>query len=138
MSDRPDLFSLRFSLNLPIYQDRKRGQAVSQRESELMGAQYALADEINAMQSEIAQSQAIFIQARDQFRLFEGGIIPQARQTVESMLAGYQVSEVDFLNLVRSQITLYNYETLYWQSLAVANQALARLRAAVGEEDIGE
>ena len=135
--DRADFLTLRFGLNLPIYQDRKRAKAVSQRESELSGARYALADEINAMQSEVSQSQAIFIQARDQFRLFETGIIPQARQTVESMLAGYQVSEVDFLNLVRSQITLYNYETLYWQSLAVANQALARLRAAVGEEDIG-
>ncbi len=138
MSDRADLFSVRLSLNLPIYQDRKRAKAVSQRESELSGARYALADEINAMQSEVSQAQAIFVQARDQFRLFETGIIPQARQTVESMLVGYQVSEVDFLNLVRSQITLYNYETLYWQSLAVANQALARLRAAVGEEDIGE
>ena len=54
------------------------------------------------------------------------------------MLAGYQVSEVDFLNLVRSQITLFNYETQYWRSLSAANQALARLHAAVGEEITSE
>lgn len=138
MGDRSDLFSVRLSVNLPIYQGRKRAQAVDQRESELAGARYALADEVNAMRSEISQAQAVFIQARDQLKLFETGILPQSRQTVESMLAGYQVSEVDFLNLVRSQITLYNYETLYWRSLSAANQALARMQAAVGGEDIGE
>jgi outer membrane protein TolC len=70
--------------------------------------------------------------------LFESGIIPQARQTVSSMLAGYQVSEVDFLNLVDSQVTLLNYEVRYWKALTEANQALARLVAAVGEEEIYE
>jgi len=138
MGARSDLFSVRLSVNLPIYQDRRRAQAVSQKESELTGARYRLQDEINAMRSEISQATASFLQARDQLQLLETGIVPQARQTVESMLAGYQVSEVDFLNLVRSQITLYNYETLYWRSLSTANQALARLRAAVGEENIGE
>ena len=54
------------------------------------------------------------------------------------MLAGYQVNKVDFLNLVSAQITLYNYETRYWQVLSEANQALARLIAAVGEETVYE
>ena len=54
------------------------------------------------------------------------------------MLAGYRVNKVDFLNLVRSQITLFNYETRYWLSLTTANQSLARLVAAVGEETIYE
>ena len=70
--------------------------------------------------------------------LFGSGIVPQARQTVQSMLAGYQVSKVDFLNLVRSQITLLNYELQYWKSLSEAKQALAKIQAAVGEESIYE
>jgi hypothetical protein len=41
---------------------------------------------------------------------------------------------VDFLNLVRSQITLYDHETRYWQALSEARQALAKLTAAVGRE----
>ena len=52
--------------------------------------------------------------------------MPQAQQTVASMLAGYQVSEVDFLNLVRSQMTLFNYELQYWKAFSDAKQALAR------------
>ncbi len=54
------------------------------------------------------------------------------------MLAGYQVSQVDFLNLVRSQIALLNNELQYWNAFAEANQALANLTAAVGEEEIYE
>jgi len=70
--------------------------------------------------------------------LFKTGIIPQARQTVASMLTGYQVNKVDFLNLLRSQITLFNYETQYWKALTEANQALAQLSAVVGKDDIYE
>jgi len=135
---RSDFVSVQVSVNLPLYQTRKRAQAVSQRSSELDGRRYALRDEVSAMQAEIAQASADYRQAREQLSLFETGIIPQARQTVESMRAGYQVSEVDFLNLVRSQVTLYNYETLYWRALTMANQARARLQAAVGEEYLGE
>jgi len=54
------------------------------------------------------------------------------------MLAGYQVNKVDFLNLIRSQITLFKYETRYWMALSNANQSLAKLVAAVGEETIYE
>lgn len=132
--DRTDLLTLRVSINLPIYQSRKRAQAVSQRRSEMDRHRYALQDEINAMRAEISQAAAGYRRAREQLVLLDSGILPQARQTVESMLAGYQVGEVDFLNLVRSQVTLYNYETLYWKTVTLANQAVARLSAAVGEE----
>jgi hypothetical protein len=52
------------------------------------------------------------------------------------MLSGYKVSQVDFLNLIGSQVTLFNYEIKYWQSLARANQFLAKLEATVGIDNI--
>jgi cobalt-zinc-cadmium efflux system outer membrane protein len=132
--DRADLLSVQFSVNLPIYPTRKRASAVDQRTSEVLVERYALQAELNSAYAEISRASAEYTQARDAFSLFGTGIIPQARQTVQSMLAGYQVDEVDFLNLVRSQITLSSYETQYWRSLSVANQALAQLYAAVGGE----
>lgn len=136
--ERADLLTLRLSINLPLYPSRKRASAVSQRSSELLSERYALSDELNAVHAEISRANADYVQAREKFSLFETGIIPQARQTVASMLAAYQVSEVDFLNLVGSQITLFNFETQYWHSLSAANQALARLYAAVGGEVVRE
>ena len=137
-SARADFASVGLAMNLPIYTERKLDKAVDQRNAELLGQTYNLQDTWLQVQTMITAARADFEQARDQVSLFNTGIIPQSRQTVNSMFAGYQVNKVDFLNLVRAQLTLYNYETQYWKALAAANQALAKLAAAVGKETINE
>lgn len=136
--ERADFLSLKLSMNVPIFAASKQRKAVTQRSSELMQQRYALQDQWNNVRAEISKAYSDFYQTKNQVVLFKSGIIPQARQTVASMLAGYQVNKVDFLNLVRSQITLYNYETQYWKALTQANQALAQLTAVVGKEEIYE
>lgn len=133
---RADLLSLRFSVNVPIHTGSVQDKAVNQRYRELLQNNYAMQDAVSTVHSDISVATTTYRRASEQFSLFKDGIIPQARQTVASMLAGYQVNEVDFLNLVRSQVTLFNYELRYWKALAEANQALASLAAAVGEENI--
>ena len=136
--ERADFLSLKLSMNVPIFAATKQRKAVDQRSSELMQQRYALQDQWNHVRAEISKAYSDFHQTKNQVVLFKSGIVPQARQTVASMLAGYQVNKVDFLNLVRSQITLYNYETQYWKALTEANQALAQLTAVVGKEEIYE
>jgi len=136
--ERADFLSLKLSMTVPIFAASKQHKAVDQRSSELMQQRYALQDQWNNVRAEISTAYSEFQQSKNQVVLFKSGIIPQARQTVASMLAGYQVNKVDFLNLVRSQITLYNYETQYWKALTEANQALAQLTAVVGKEEIYE
>lgn len=133
---REDFLSVMFSVNLPIYHKRRLDREVSQRRLELRQSNESLRDQWGVVRAEISSAATDYDEARKLFELFDTGIIPQARQTVASMLAGYQVSEVDFLNLVGSQVTLLNYEVQYWQALSSANQALARLTAAVGEDDV--
>ena len=133
---RADFLSLKLSMSVPLFAYRKQAKAVDQRNSELLQQNYALKDEWDRVRARISSALADYERAREQSVLFNTGIIPQARQTVASMLAGYQVNKVDFLNLVGSQITLYNYETRYWRVLSEANQALARLIAAIGSEEI--
>lgn len=129
---RPDFLTLSLSMNLPLYFATKQAKAVDQRQSELLRERFQWQDAWNQVRAEIASALADYRRAREQVRLFEQGILPQARQTVASMLAGYQVGRVDFLNLVSAQITLYNYEIQYWKTLAETRQSLARLEAAVG------
>ena len=136
--DRADFLSLRLSMNLPIFTDSKQQKAVDQRNKEVLQKKFSLRDTANRVHSEISVAYSQYLKSRQQVQLFKTGIIPQARQTVASMLAGYQVDKVDFLNLVRSQITLYNYETQYWKALTEANQTLAQLIAVVGKEEIYE
>jgi len=137
-SARPDLASLMVSINLPIHAGTLQDRLVKQRSSEVLGQEHRLADVRNMVRTEISGAFADYQAARKQAELFREGIIPQATQTVASMRAGYEVNKVDFLNLVRSQITLFNYETRYWQVLSEAHQAMARLLAAVGKETINE
>jgi len=135
---RADLFSVMLGVKIPLYSGRKQSKAISQRTTELARSRYALTDEMGLVRSEISASITDYQKSQDQFYLFGKGIIPQAQQTVHSMLAAYQVSEVDFLNLIRSQMTLFNYELQYWKALSEAKQALARLEAAVGRGNIYE
>jgi outer membrane protein TolC len=135
---RTDFLSLRLSMSVPLFIDSKQSKGVEQRTAERLQHTYALQDEWNQVRAQISAALADYERAREQFILFKSGIIPQARQTVASMLAGYQVNKVDFLNLIRSQVMLFNHETKYWRALVEAKQSLAKLIAAVGEEGVYE
>lgn len=135
---RSDFLSLMVGVKVPLYAGRKQSKAISQRRLEVQTRRYALLDQRGLVFSAIETAVTDYHRAKQQLILFQTGIVPQAEQTVQSMLSGYQVSEVDFLNLVRSQMTLFNYELQYWKSLSEAKQALAQLEAAVGQEAIYE
>ena len=135
---RSDFVSVMVGVKIPLYTGVKQSKAVSQKNLDLIKNRYVFRNEKGLVMAAISSAITDYQRARQQFSLFGSGIVPQAQQTVASMLAGYQVSEVDFLNLVRSQITLFNYELRYWKALSDARLALARLEAAVGEEFIYE
>ncbi|HCS29353.1 MAG TPA: transporter [Spongiibacteraceae bacterium] len=135
---RSNFASIMLGVKIPFYAARKQSKAIGQRRSELEKNRYALLDTRNSIRGDISSAVTDYLRAKEQYSLFESGIVPQAQQTVQSMLAGYRVSQVDFLNLVRSQVTLFNYELQYWKALTEANQALARLQAAVGKDSIYE
>ncbi len=136
--EREDFMSLMVGVKVPLYVGRKQSKAKIQKNHELQKHRYAFLDKKGVVMGAISSAVTDYQRARKQFSLFESGIVPQASQTVDSMLAGYQVSEVDFLNLIRSQMTLFNYQLQYWKALSDAKQALARLESAVGEESIYE
>jgi outer membrane protein TolC len=137
-SNRDDFFSIMLSVDIPLYWRSRQSPLLHQRSAELVGQNDTLLDTQNQVDAEIQAAWYAFQQAQEQSQLFGTGIIPQSRQTVESMLAGYQVNKVDFLNLVQSQISLYNFEQQYWRTLTQARQALADLAAASGRESIDE
>jgi len=134
----PDFLSVMFSVNLPIYSSSRQSKALAQRRSELSQRRFLLGDSLRAVEAAISQNAAQYVAARQQVSLFSTAILPQAEQTVQSMLAGYQVNEVDFLNVVNAELRLFNAQVSYWEALGDAKQSLARLAAAVGEESLYE
>ncbi len=133
-NSRSDFVNLRLSVNLPIYAAQKQAKAVDQKRSELLQEQYSLEDEHNRIHGEIAAKAAEYQHARERLALFGNEIIPQAQQTVSSLLAAYQTGRSGFSDLLRAELTFFQYQTQYWQALARTQQVLAELSAVVGEE----
>jgi outer membrane protein TolC len=137
-TSRSDLLSVMLSINVPLYSRSKQSKAVEQSEYEVSRQTLVMRDTLRGVEIAVSENLANYLSARDQVLLLDTAIIPQAQQTVSSMLAGYQVNEVDFLNLVNTQITLYNAQINYWESLSTAKQALAKLASAIGVESLYE
>lgn len=133
---RADLASVMLSMSIPLYSGSKQGKAVDQRMAEKAKAQFSWQDAANQVDADIDAAASDLRIARDQVALFEHGILPQARQTTASMLAGYQVNKVDFLNLVRAQLSQFNTDIRYWKQVSITHQAEARLAAAAGKENL--
>jgi len=137
-TNRADLASVQLSLNLPIFTGDRQDRLLDQRRAEQAQAEFSRQDAVNQVDAEIDAAAADLRAATERIVLFRQGILPQARQTTASMLAGYQVNSVDFLNLVRAQLNEFNTDIQYWQQVAMAQQANARLLAAAGMEDLNK
>jgi len=66
--------------------------------------------------------------------LFRDRLLPNARQTVETMRTGYEADKRGFLDLVASQRSLREVESMARQHLADYQMALAELEAIVGAD----
>jgi len=133
---RSDMASIMLSMTLPIYTGSKQDRAVDQRRAERAKAEFSRQDGLYRVYAEIDAAASDLRITREQLSLFRQGIIPQARQTTASMLAGYQVNKVDFLNLVRAQLSEFNNDMQQWQIFARVHQSEARLAAAAGSENL--
>ena len=82
--------------------------------------------------AQLRQQVATAEQSLKSARLYQDAILPQARLTVESALAAYRVNRVDFLTLLDSQMTVFNYEISLAQATASYNKTLAEIDLLTG------
>ena len=131
--DRADMVSATVSIPLPLWYKNKQDKKVEETHCS-----------VNVAQAEhVAAKNEIFYRIKDLtakeekqkalLDLYRRGIIPQARQSLDSAIAGYRVNKVDFLTLLDNRMTLYNYEVFYHQTLADYEKNLAELEEVTGE-----
>lgn len=129
-----DFFNFMVSLPLPVFAGRKQAQGVVEQSAlvaEHQARHHAMVNDLNA---EVASLAAELRRAHEQLRLLDDGILPQARTSLASATASYQVGRVDFLTLLDAQVTLYRNELDYHRLLADFATGLAALERAVGTE----
>ena len=131
---REDLFSLTVAMNLPVWREDKiepriaEAQALREQALEMLQAQQ------NEVLARLRQQVALTEQSRKSVHLYETAILPQARLAVEAALAAYQVSRVDLLMLLDSQMTLFSYEISRARELVSFNKALAEIELLAGKQ----
>jgi cobalt-zinc-cadmium efflux system outer membrane protein len=129
---REDMISFTVAINLPVWRASKLEPRVSEAQAmrEQASRMYqARLNEIDAMlRREVANAE----QSLKSARLYETGILPQARLAVEAALSAYRVGRTDFLMLLDSQMTVFNYEQSYIANVASQNKALAEIEFLTG------
>lgn len=131
---REDLVSFTVAMNLPVWRKDKiepriaEAQALREQTLEMQQAQQ------NEVLAKLRQQVAIAEQSRKSVRLYDTGILPQARLAVETTLAAYNVSRVDSLMLLDSQMTVFGYEISRAREQVNFNKALAEIELLTGRQ----
>lgn len=129
-----DFFSMSVTLDIPLFYKRKQNQKIAERQLDFQAVQAEYANILNGVLAEVEVQKAELEKNRKRIELYEGGILLQAQQSLESAQAGYQVGKVDFLNVVDNWMRLLNYELQYSFALSDYYKSLAGYELAVGKD----
>ncbi|MDE2366675.1 MAG: TolC family protein [Betaproteobacteria bacterium] len=130
---QPDMVTLTVAINLPVWRESKLEPRVAEALAKRDRVQSLYEAQRNDVTASLRQQTALAEQNLKSARLYQTAILPQARLTVESALAAYRVNRVDFLTLLDSQMTVFNYEVGLATAIAGYNKALAEIDLLVGK-----
>ncbi|SEK66434.1 TolC family protein [Nitrosovibrio tenuis] len=133
---RPDMVTLTVAVNLPVWRENKLAPRVAEALARRDQALSLYEAQRNDIAASLRQQVAMVEQNLKSARLYQTAILPQARLTVESALAAYRVNRVDFLTLLDSQMTVFNYEISLATTMASHNKALAEIDLLIGKPAI--
>ena len=131
--DGDDFVSAGVTIRLPINRSKWRARVSEQRahlrrsEADLRAARAALVSRTRLAHAELTR-------ASSEEALLETGLVPQARQSLESSRSAYEVGRIDFLSLLDSQVRLLDAELRLVRARTDKRRAFAALEAAAGEK----
>lgn len=132
IQEHPDFVSGFIGVNIPIWFNSKQSKKVAEENYRIEHAR----DTYNAAKNDVYLKIKIIvdkeIKGRNLIGLIQTGIIPQARQSLESALVAYSVDKIDFLTLIDNQVTLLKWEIKNHRELTDYEQNLAALEHVVG------
>jgi outer membrane protein TolC len=128
-----DWFSAFVSVNVPLYFKKKQDFGVIEAESNLARAHSKYVEVKNKVFFDLKDTYEEIKKGEELIHLYKEGFLPQAKQSLDSAISGYQVDKVDFLTLVDNQLTLLKFELGYYRTLTDYEKELAELEAIVDQ-----
>jgi outer membrane protein TolC len=133
MQDRPDFVSAFVGINIPLWHKTKQSRKVSEESYKVEVVREAYNNSRNQIFLQIKKLMDQEARGAETLLLIQKGILPQARQSLESAMAGYSVDKLDFLTLLNNQVTLFKWEIKYHRELTDYEKTLAQLERTVGK-----
>ena len=126
-----DFLGASLGLRLPV--DRRKWRArVAEHDALLRRSKAAYRRAHTGLREALQTHYADLDRADQEIALLEDGLLPQARQSLDSSRAGYAVDKVDFLSLIDSQVRLLDAQLRLERAIADRRAAFADLEAGVG------
>lgn len=131
MPTSPDAIISGISMNVPIY--RKRLAAAVREAEATTAADRRKYDSLRDRTQEETKDLFVRIEAgRQMLELFRSSIIPQADQTLQVSIQGYEAGKVDFLQMLDNWQQLLRYRVSAYRLEGQLRQDLAELERIVG------
>lgn len=128
-----DFLGASVTIRLPL--DRKKWRArVTERDALLRKSKAEYRRFRAALRGTAKARYADLERADEEIALLEEGLLPQARQSLDSSRSGYEVDKVDFLSLVDSQVRLLDAQLRLERAIADRRAAFAAVEASVGAQ----
>jgi cobalt-zinc-cadmium efflux system outer membrane protein len=129
-----DMVTATVSIPLPLQKGRKQDAQLAEARSELAALEAEHHTMRNELAAKVVELHSALERGRSQLALYVKAILPQARATLSTASAGYQVGRVEFISLLEAQAALFEYETQYHRALTDFAKTLALLEEQVGAE----
>jgi outer membrane protein, heavy metal efflux system len=119
-------------LNLPVRRERRHA-AIAEAQARVAGRQAELTRLTDQVYLEVEEAYQQVRESERAARLYEGTILPAARQNVKAALSAYTTSKVPFLSLLEAQRNLIGLRERSYETLADAFRRRATLARVTGE-----
>lgn len=127
-----DMYTAGITFNLPIRRDQRHARA-AEAEAEIRQARAEQERARNQISRGIGEALSQLDSSRRLAELYQADIIPRAEHAAGAALASYHSGTTDFMNVLDSQMALFNFQREELEAIARHQAQLAVLETVVGE-----
>jgi outer membrane protein, heavy metal efflux system len=132
-SDKPDVWQASIMFKIPLYFWNK-STGVNAASADLSAARFEYDAERLATLARVRSLYSTVKTAEHHIQLYEAGIIPEAKLSLQSATTNYQVGKIDFMSLLESENMLLKYQLMEQEELVNLNKTMSMLGEITGEE----
>lgn len=130
-----DFLSAMFSVSIPIHYGRKQAEKVQETKLQRSSVSRKYDEVQNRVDRMLREKLTEARKNRRLVELYRTGVLPQAEQSLESSLEGYRNDQVDFLSLLDSEMSLFNFRLDFYRFEADLMKNRAELQALTGNRN---